>query len=355
MYSLINGAEVLNRGEKASITLTRLITQQRVKIKTVTDHYQKNLVPIKRDNPFLRLLYSFGYDNNSIPLDWYNRADRDRLTLAAGVAFTTEANEGELHRDVFWGSTPVVINAGSFTRPTELLGLSSWREIQPIRVIVTPTISYSLTRPDIAKAQSGYGVVSVDMAALAFMYKSWDAINQQKPLEERERPENFLARFVFPSMIKSQYDAVMIAGLNQDIIDPEIAGLQELPFLISDKTPELLTELVDLAMDFGGDATFEQILKNMPSSQYEDLLTSVTYTKLDIATQNRWAELAASIPVVTALLRHTQNNPEADELSLAYRRAVRRYVQENTIRKIDDKEFRFLLGSDYDVMDIYNY
>lgn len=343
MFSLINTTEVLNRSERVSLTMNRLMDTQKTNIATMVKYYETNLTRIDQTNPFLRVLYSMDVENSLTALDAYNKVKREEFPLAALQGFTTTANKGKAHYDVFWGDVPIIINAASFSQPSQLLGGSSWKAIKPFKVHVVPSLSYSVTRPDLAKHKSGYGVVTVDLPALAFMFHNWHIANQALPLENRERRENFLARYVFPSMMWSQFDCTILQSLNDFIIDPDVTNLQDIPILLSDKTTRLLGSVQDLVMDYNGGATFEQLLKDIPSSYKEDMLTSIGEVKIDVTSQNRFAELAASLPMVNGLFKNTMNNPEMDEMSVAYKRAARVYRQESTVRKVRDDRLRDLL------------
>lgn len=352
MYDIIDSSSLIFRGTQIRLDSDRLVRMQRAAASKVIKHYNQFYATVDSVNPFLRLLYQINGGRQALsPPDYYNRSVQYENELCSAVGFTNDTHRGDTFYNVFWKETPVAIVTSNFYGLADLFAMANWQHIIPVRVSVHPGLSYSLSRPDLSHAKGDYGVVTVDLPALSYMYGHWLANNLLKPIGEREQPESFLAKFVFPNMIVSQHDAIIINSFNVDRLDLTEASKQDTPIQVIDNCMELLLVVDHIFEKMAKSTTYDQALGMLPSLQKHTMLQTINDFNPRITKANRWVEALASAPLVLGLSNALPDNPERDEVRLRYNQIRRKYKMDGTIDKITDGKLRKRLRADIDVID----
>lgn len=352
MYDLIDFSPTLNRPTLTDLTLVRHVKQQYTAIERVVDFYHTYVVNGPSDSPFIRLLYDNTWDIAIAPYLYYSRYGRDDILPAYG--FTGETHKGKVHTGFFYGDAKTIILADNNSTLATVMRNPIWQTLEPITVLKHPGTTHSLVRPDLAYFDSGIAVVSVDLPMLGFMYGSW--IKDQAKLDptQRERPEQFLVKYVYPNMLYSQFRAVAINTLAIDISDLGKFTPNPTPLLVTDKTEECFYGYRDLLARFNGEATFDQLLTAMPDIDKDNLFID-RYVPVSVVENNYtdWAVVTAAMPLLVGLTAFSINNPTLDLIRGTYNRYRRRIRMQGTIAKIGDEDIQDYLKDGLDILDMY--
>lgn len=352
MYDIIDNSSLLFRGTQIRLDSDRLVRMQRAAASKIIKHYNQFYATVNSLNPFLRLLYQINGGRQALtPPDYYNRSYQYENELCSAVGFTNDVHKGDTFYNVFWKDTPVAIVSSNYYSLADLFAKANWEHIIPVRVSVHPGLSYSLSRPDLSPAKGDYGVVTVDIPAFGYMYGHWLTRNLLKPVGEREPPETFLAKYVFPNMIVSQHDAIIIGSFNVDRLDLSEASRQDTPIQVIDNCMELLDVVDHIFTKMAKSTTYDQALGMIPSLQKHTMLQTIGDFNPRITQANRWVEALAAAPLIVGLSNALPDNPERDEVRLRYNQIRRKYKMDGTLDKITDAKLRKRLRSDIAIID----
>ncbi|AXH70811.1 hypothetical protein [Vibrio phage BONAISHI] len=341
MYSLINRHETLNRGEAINISLNRLMGIQEASIKKIIDFYRKFNTRGPSSSPIIKILYSMTLPEDKTAIDYYNFFRQDLIPSVYGL--TGEGSEGIVHEGTFYGSAKTIILAESKSTISEITR-NNWQDLQPLKVVRHPGLKQSIVRPDLAEhGDDEIAILYLDTGILGYMYGQWVKINNAKALEERERPEDFISRFVYPNMLWSQFTQVMFNALVADY--DRLTDLKDnhSPTLVQDKAYELVNQLYALVEEMGPGTTYEQMLENIPSLTNSSIKQDIVFPEMKNSLQTDWALTLSSLPMVTALSKFCYESPRITEVRNLYRREERRLKMQNIAGKVDDKHIRSVL------------
>lgn len=350
MLTLIDNVSNLNRGEVVDYGLARLLKLQAGNIERMRSYYIANYVPIDATNPILKLLYGFNWALSANPMSFYNSAYEDMEVLCSSVGITTSYNRGQTFQGIFFGegvSNALVLSVDPANRRTAVTS-TRWRTFSPLKVITRPGVRGAYVRPDLLDYDSGNAVIAVDVPMLAYQYRLWYEYNSKLPLVERERPEHFLGRYVFPNMLYSQMDAIMVNSLLMDSVDEDPRNFPT-PLAVMNHTEPLLKSLRKLISQVSETETvFDRLLTHMPSFKHSDMSQNLPRIHDRVTEANAWVALAMSLPMVSVCVKWgKEHNPEWGNVLNLFSTAERRIRTQRVIEKVTDLSFRINLDTDY--------
>lgn len=351
MFSLIRKHYSLSRGESIDITLERLTGIQKDTVESVKTFYKTYPTRGPSNDPFVRLLYTMALGINAKPSDYFKLAQQEKYEWVNLSDFTDEQNRGDIH-DVFWGDkVKTLILASSDKSLPEILG-RDWKKLTPITVLRYPGLKESLVRPDLSTQNEGVGVVAVDLPVFAYMFGNWVTENVKKPVEERERPETFLQRWVYPNMMDSMQQQVMFNIINnpENMSDLEV---NRTPVLVQDRMFDIGEKLMDYVNRMRANSSFEQVLSSIPAIYGDDLLDAFNPPSLERTPRMYWVEFAAASPIIRALTFIAYETPDYDSLNSRYERIRRIYEANSIIKKVPDDKTKTLLGEEFSTINAF--
>lgn len=244
MYSLFSTTPRLLT---SSIVAPRFVDVERKivhDIDKITNHYRGNEYASRGDHLLVKLIQIMNVPLH-YPLDRYYDVCLDRTnTVANSLRLTTSANQGQLFKGIFYhGCTEIIIVSNQINRPTELE--SGWRDLQAVKVIEHPVsnMRYMLPNGVNHNTERGLAVIHIDAAALMVQYRCFiqEQLTSSGGLNSNVLDErHFLYRYVFPNMLKSQTDIVIINRLfNLDSGAPMGDSIRRHVFYTSDYTEML--------------------------------------------------------------------------------------------------------------------
>lgn len=335
MKKILNVNTSINRGQSIDVNLNRIFEQYKNNINKMKAYYRANYVRVAQTNPFISLVWLI-MDMEATSSEVYNLTKIKKEELASTLGFTSSIHRGQTFADDFWNSsTGILVN--TFYSASDILQVSNWMEMSPVRVLAIPSIADSMVRPDRALHEDGIGVIEVDIPAFAFMWSKWNEYNVQKPVQAREQVTEFLGRYVFPNMLDTQADAFVVQALLAE--DFDLAKVNNTPLAIPDTAYKLCEELKEFTEDLPKGYILEQVATNLPAMTSDSQLASALKLR-EIDTQsNYWLTSYAYMPLILTCLNIARDNPEGDELVNILKKELKRQRSENTIRKIDDEYF----------------
>jgi hypothetical protein len=350
MYDLINFIPVLERASAFDLTLNRNLKQQKIAIDKIVNFYRTYIVPGPTDSPFVRLLYAMNYESTNNPGTYYYRFKQDEILPIYG--FTGITHKGKVHTGFFYGETKTIIVSEPEATLADVMR-TPWMDLQPLKVIKHPGLTHSLVRPDLADFKEGIAVIKVDLPMLGYMFGKWLEIQSSLEVTDREPPEHFLVRYVYPNMLYSQFRACMINSLSADITEIFDTDPNPTPVLTIDKTTECYTGLRDLIDKVSTDMTFDQFLKIIPDIEKESMILGYDVINIEENNYVFWAILTAAMPLLLALSQHCINNPELSSINPTYRRYKRKIKNQSLLSKIDDNDIEDYLRLSLQQLDLF--
>lgn len=339
MFSLIRKHYSLSRGESVDLTLDRLTGIQKEACEKMKQYYRDNHTMGVSNDPFLRLLYTITLPDTYGPTEYFRYVKEHTTEYVNLMGFTDIQQRGDVH-DIFWGDKvqTLILSTPDSILP-DLMG-ESWRNLTPLRVLRYPGLKETLVRPDLAYQNEGVGVVGVDLPALGYMYANWLKENKEKPLEERERPESFLYRWVYPNMMDSVQDQVLFNIINTTPVKFEELDVNKTPILLQNRLVNIAEGLHDYILRLDTQSSYEQVLSSLPAVYSEDMLTAFNPPNIERGPKMYWVEFAAASPVIRALNFIALDNPDYDSLYTRYERIKRIYEANSFLRKVKNDKTR---------------
>jgi len=342
----------LSRGLTIEAGLDRLVKLQAKNIATAINYYNNKYVPIDMSSPIVRLCYRLQGLLTTDSLGLYNKVNENIEELAFSVGITTSQNSGEAFSGLFYGErTQTILVAETVVKNRHrVFSQAPWKTLQPLRVIDRAGVKGSYVRPDlIDEGDINYCVVSIDIGLLAYMYLGWHLENQKLPVEYQRRIEHFIGQYVYPSMMWSQMDAIMMRSLVIGKGAWEMdSGSFPTHLAIPNRTSELLETLYGLLEDVSNrSATWEKILSHVPSFVYPDMGIGLPELATDISPQNHWVQFAAIIPSIQVCLKFTPNNPEQTTQENLWRKYDRVLRSQRVIEKAPNRDIVDLITLGY--------
>lgn len=350
MVPLFSTFQDIERGSRIDPKLNQLMQKQKSNLSQCVRYYQQNYVPVDMTHPLVRLCYRFNWDLTQQSFDYYNRANEQKEELCSPLGITTSFNKGEIHEGIFYGEackTALVLEVRD-TNMRALMDGRPWASLTPLRVLTRPGVRGAYLRPDlINEDEEGYAVVAIDVPLLAGMFKRWRLDNQKKPKEARERPEHFVGRYLLPSMMHTQMDAVLLNSLNAfSLRKSELKDLSGVALGLIDQTANLAEELFDHVNALQG-STWEQVANHIPSFEGETLADHLPVLSDRISQANEWASVGGSVALCRVCSKYATDNPEGDRLVNLWMQEDRHYKNDRTFSKTPDPKFGTLLENHY--------
>ncbi|QAX96062.1 hypothetical protein [Vibrio phage vB_VmeM-Yong XC32] len=342
MLKLFSTFTGLDRGETIEAGLNRVLQLQAKNIAVAETYYQNQYVPTDMTNPLIRLCYRFNWELTTEPVNYYNRAKEEMQELCLNTGITSSANEGDIFEGLFYGENvkTVMVAEADAARRNRILSQPRWKDIRPVRVLTRPGVKGSYVRPDLIEYNEGHCVISVDIPALAYMFRGWIEDNLKLPVEQQKQPFHFVCHYVLPSMMWSQQDATLINSL---VIGAdawkEDAGEFSTFLAINNMTDSLLRTTYGLVKEVGTQtATWEKLLSHIPSFIGEDMSTALPQFFDRKTIKNEWVELIAMLPIATVCAKYAKNNPESTMVDNLWKEYSRYLKNQRIISKIPDKK-----------------
>lgn len=349
MFTGLNG---LALGSITDLTLNRYVSRQTINIEKMVTYYNNHYFPINGENPLVRLLTAFlNFGIEATPLDYYNQASSLIETLCLPIGIANSINSGYPHTGIFYGKdTMTQLVYSDFISISKILR-SDWKELEAVRVMRRDGVEDPMRRPDLIEKGDGAVFVEIDIATLAYMYKSWVDEQMKKPPEQRLNAYNFLGRIVFPNMIWSGVFCTYIHALHRNNLNINPSEFAT-NLSIIDYSYRLIRQQRELMDKYAGRSSLiPQILdsihlfdKEVPSNTALDRLPEV---KDRITVANAYVSFMVAFPLAMLCLNNTENAPNRETVLNDRNKVVRYLKNQRTSAKIDDNNMKKLYLSDF--------
>lgn len=335
MIELLNHNTTVFRGRTVRSELDAPAARHRQNVERGIRHFQANVVPVASTDIVFRLIGQFAWSLEASPLSWFNRASEGLEHLAAPVGISTTNTIGAIAYGALYGRPTGYVSTVS--EPTDLLTSRSWEQVSAVNVLYRPGCQDPYSRPDLVTLDRGICLASIDIPRLAFQYKSWWDRNQQRPSDQRESTNYFVGRYVYTNAIQQ---AARVTLTNVVSMAPHEVNLDVVatrtPFQVLDQLRSLNQIYQDFVKDSeDGGWTPEQFIKNVPlgDAYLDRLMTQLNSAE---SSQNLWAFIVASIPLMQAALHGSPDDPDRSSLQNRARRYQRAVRSAKAFNKITD-------------------
>lgn len=342
MLSLIEtpGGAVIQRGRLVNPQLQVSLTKHNANIDQLVQWYRENLVTVPTEHPLARLLFTMGYSHIPTPIAVHNKAKEDLQFIADSISMFTSEKVGAIYEDGFYGSNTALVNS-RFYSSVDLFD-RDWVDLEPVRVMYREGWQGIYKRPDLVELApvDTFCLIGVDVAALAWQYKHWQLQNATRDPEHREYPVNFLARYVFPAMLRSNSVATILNVLELDGTERYVdTGDNKPVVVVTQHLNDIREQSLALIKPLKG-GTPSQLLSILPVGPgivARDGIARMT----DLKTYaNGWCHYMAGLVATRIAVAHTPKNPKLGELK-ARAKQVERDIRSNRLfHRIEQREYR---------------
>lgn len=295
---------------------------------------QSNPSAVPNVHPLALLLHSLNVPITLDPIPYLDKVGDVSYTVAKSLRMSTALASGQFFNGVFFGAG-CAEQIWAHTDPFDSALLqSSWRDLQPIRVLSHPHTDLSLRVPDGRgeSTESGTAVVAVNVPMLASQWRMWRHERQELfPTVSQRSVMQFLMEVPLPNMLYSQLDVSVFNRLSALSMGKPVAPTRPshsyaLTDWAGDVDQALLTTLLHLE---GKSYSFDQMLSVLPQVYADDYRQRMRLPDLAYVRQLQPSVLVArmgTVAFLTQLNYLTDNQANRDYLTYL-RRYLTQYQQ----------------------------
>jgi hypothetical protein len=324
MYQLLKEGPLPNRGEQTLPEFRRIRDGLRASVERVIEYHRSNPMAVANGHILLKLLMSLNVPITLEP-EIYNDKVRDvalyvakalRMTtpLAEGVAFSPGPFYGDHVTEVLW--------AHMDDYDTSLLR-TSWRTLEPVRVLYHPKTDLALDVPDGKRdsLEAGMAVIAINVPMLASQYRMWRAEQRETNTEQQRSMMQFLMEVPLPRMLPSHLDIAVMNRLIGRFFEVEMpVHKPHHQFALFDWVPEV-DRVLDRTLAFmqGRAMSFDAIISQIPTVYAHDLHERLHLPDMAFVRQVQWAVVVSRLALTTFLVQfNARTHNSANQQYLNY-------------------------------------
>lgn len=352
MLSILDRKQA-KRGVVKDLYLAFLHEKLSTNIDKVISFYNRSYFTASVKGPIynlLSLLHQQNSDGSDNTFNYFIHGKRNLEDFARATNITTHINKQKMVKNLFYGKAPTALISES--RLDINYDAMDWKYLNPLRVLVCPVTKGFFTRPDLIEATNGYSIIGIDIPMLSVMYNSWMRENLLLPVDVQERPQQFLGRYVYPNMMESQADAIMVNNLNYEMTN-FIDDSPKLPTDQSgviDNTVPFVDQLLKAVRESTNKGyTMEQLAESIPSFSADSLLDSLQDPHMLETSANYWGTVMGDLPVLYALAKNTPSDPTATSVIARLRGIQRTLNSQRTFHQ--DIGFKHAIKTSEEIFD----
>lgn len=349
MQRLYDGV-AFSKGSFVSPKLELTLKRQRNSIESMKRYYRENYVLVSNSSLLIKAIYKLSSYIGGSRVAALNSLDENLKDITASLRFVTSSNFGNVFDSDFSGEEGTVIIGAPHYSQAELITVTDWKALVPLRVVSRDGVDGSLLRPDLREEAEGATVVTLDLKALLVMLSLWMVENNKRPIGEQQTLNEFLGRYVYVNAMDSQMDCIMVNILRLIPEEVEVLKLSTYPSVASNKDYMvlLIEEMQELKEKYAEKSQdFLATIGHIPSYTKDSIKDSVPTINVAATTYNYWALQAAYVNVTEASLIVGASDPEINSTRNTFRRINRHMKSVRTFEKIKHPYFRKWLQDRY--------
>lgn len=340
MIEVFDIKEVGSRGTIETPKLDYHMRKQVEALKKAKTYYQNYPDFINSNHILTRLLYVLDYDMVN-PTECFYRAVSDNEDIALNLGFGSSVHEpkvqaGFSHEDTLIVSTLETRN----TLPTT----ADWKSLNPIKILYRQGTEgeYQLPTDDRNKVK-GVQVIGIDIPLLSYMFAMFK--KTRKPEVEVVTTSEFVARYLLPNTLFSQFDCIIANTLwgNNEL---DVSWNDSTAFSKVDHLSDIKEELEELKEETKGKTMLAvDFLKSIPTTHGSLLDVRFTYNGSS-TTNTLWFETICNTPMSMAVLESV-NLDDSGAVMNRLARLDRRVQSARAWSKLPNKDIQELLKGQY--------
>lgn len=336
MYELFNDRVISSTGGSNYPEFRRVRDGLRASIDKVRQYRVDNPMSLTASHPLVRLLMSV-----NVPLSLDKEVYRDLVSevtyrLARNMRMSSPVSRGDVFTpSMFYGdgvSDVVLLHDEEFDI-TDIE--STWRDLQPIRVLYHPKTDLNLEVPDgrFASEETGLSVVTINLPMLALQFKYWRAWERGVVADESPRTVMmFLQAHPLPNMLYSHLDCAIFNRVFSRFFDLPLPKVKSRnPYYLINYSTEVdavidkyLTQMANRRADF------DTLIDHMPVAGYDSRYETLRLPNVPFTYQYIWAVIIARLAQTMFMVQiDFANHSPRNRTAMAYLKRFFTKVDQN--------------------------
>ena len=186
--------------------------------KTLHDYYARSAFRLENSHILIQVLRNLSFAEDRSMEDVVTAINARGPYVARYYGLTSSISVGQAHKKTFYagkGSEDYILDHRFFD-VDPFMSVSSWRNIDPIKVLYHPAIDLHFILPSgySQPYQNDFSVVAIDVVLMSLQYHIWKKEQSAKYGEDAVlNPNVFLIHEVLPKMYRSHFTYVLMNNM----------------------------------------------------------------------------------------------------------------------------------------------